>query len=124
MHVVNVEMRDFFLYAAIGIGIVATVVLWASVGPDISHTWFSFLFFTGLLLAVLVKMYWPMRRNVKIWLLMLAFLTAHIGSYVLFLRRVHEWPAFWYLLAMPIEVMIFAAITHKFAHVLPTKVRL
>jgi hypothetical protein len=121
--------RDFILYIVIGVGLVTIGTLWMFVVPErywlhLNHTWFSFIFFTGLLLIVLAKMYWPVRQNLKIWFLLIVFLAAHFACYVLFLEYVREWPAFWYLLTMPIEVMIFAAITHKFADVLPKKITL
>jgi hypothetical protein len=51
-------------------------------------------------------------------------LGVHIAGYIVLLNHVREWPAFSYLLTMPIEIMLIAAIVKVFLNVLPPKVKL
>ncbi len=102
-------------------------MLWPILVPErfwISHTWFSFVFFTVLLAIVLIKLYWSARKSAKLWLLLAFAFLVHIVAYAAFLSHVQEWPALWYLLTMPVEVMVFAAIIYKCLKVLPAKVKL
>ena len=117
-----------FLYVVIGIVLVAGIVALAALRPDISydrfHTWFSFAFFTAILGLVLAKMYWPVRKSAKVWLLLALFLAMHIVAYTFLLQRVRQWPSLLYLLTGPAEVMLFAAIAKILLDVLPPKVKL
>jgi hypothetical protein len=60
----------------------------------------------------------------KVWALLALFFAMHVAFYTFFLHYVQRWPGFWYLLTMPIEVMIVAALVYKCLHVLPPKVKL
>lgn len=114
-------LRDFLLYVVIGVALVVGILFLALVSPNISHAWFSFFFFTTLLFVFLARMYWPVRRSVKVWLILALFMALHVGCYVVILHRVHDWPAFWYVLTAPIEVMLAAAIIYKCLKVRPPK---
>lgn len=119
--------RDLFAYVAIGLCLAAVAVLSPIVIPEhfwVSHTWYSFIFFTGLLAVVLIKMYWPVKEAARIWLLIALLLAIHTAGYTVLLRHVQEWPAFSYLMTMPIEVIVIAAIIYKCLKVLPPKVRM
>lgn len=116
------------LYGVVGVALTAGIVALAARRPDISydqfHIWFSFSFFTGILALVLGKMYWPVRKSTRVWLLLAFFMMVHIVVYTFFLQRVREWPSFLYLLTGPAEVMLFAAIAKVLLNVLPPKVKL
>ncbi len=116
------------LYVLIGIALVGGIVALAALRPDISsdqfHTWFSFVFFTGILGLVLAKMYWSVRKSAKVWLLLASFMVVHIVAYTFLLQRVRQWPSLLYLLTGPAEVMLFAAIAKILIDVLPPKVNL
>ncbi len=117
-----------FLYVVIGIVLVAGIVALAALRPDISydqfHIWFSFALFTGILGLVLAKMYWPVRKSAKVWLLLAFFMVVRIVAYTFLLQRVRQWPSLLYLLTGPAEVMLFAAIAKILLDVLPPKVKL
>jgi uncharacterized transporter YbjL len=115
-------------YVVIGIVLVAGIVALAALRPDISsdrfHTWFSFFFFTSILGLVLAKMYWPVRKSPKVWLLLAFFMLMHVVAYTFLLQSVRQWPSLLYLLTGPVEVMLFAAIAKILLDVLPPKVKL
>lgn len=116
-------MRDILLYVAIGLGFLGGI-LWLAIGrPDVSfsqfHVWGSFLFFTMLLAIVLAKMYWPVRRVWRVWLLLAIFMAVHTLGYVVFLLRVHGLPGYWYWFTCPVEVVLFAAIAWRWLKVNP-----
>jgi uncharacterized transporter YbjL len=119
---------QILLYGAVGVASVAGIVALAALRPDISydqfHIWFSFAFFTGILGLVLAKMYWPVRKSAKVWLVLAFFMVVHTVAYTLVLQRVREWPNLLYLLTGPAEVMLFAAIAKFLLDVLPPKVKL
>jgi cell division protein FtsW (lipid II flippase) len=118
------KFSELFLYVVIAIAIVAMTILWALKGPETSHTWYSFISFTGIFAIVLVKMFWPVRRSWKVWVLLALFLVVHVVFYTLFLQYAQQWPGFWFLLTMPIEVMFVTVLVYKCIRVLPPKVKL
>ena len=117
--------RDLIIYIAIGIGIVMVPTLWMFLVPErywphLTGTWFAFIFFTVVLGLFLVKLYWPHRKMVKLWVLLASLMVNHALAYIIFLSHVHQWPAVWYLLTMPIECMLFALIVKMCLNVLPS----
>jgi hypothetical protein len=118
-----VSLRDFVLYVTIAVGVVAAILILAVYDPNITHAWFSFFFMTFILAAVLAKMYWPVRRSAKVWLFLLFFLAIHCGAYAVLLLHVDELPSFWYVLTMPVEVMLVLVGTKICLNVLPPKTR-
>jgi hypothetical protein len=116
-------MRNLLLYIVIGVGIVGGIITLAIYAPKIGHAWFSFVGFTILLVGILVKLYWTARKDLRIWMLLLAFLAIHCGFYTVLLRHSSDWPAFWYVLTGPIEVMVFATIAKIGLNILPRRVR-
>jgi len=117
-------MRDLLLYVIIAVGAVAVIIGLAMYVPNISHVWFSFVGFTSLLAVVLAKLYWHVRKSAKVWLLLAFLLTVHCLCYVEILRHLSNWPAFWYVLTMPVEVIAVAAAMKICLNVLPRQVRL
>jgi hypothetical protein len=118
------KLSDLFLYSLIGMACVGVTIAWGIGGPEVSYSWYSFSFFTVILAAVLLKMYWPVRKSTKVWVLLALLFAGHVGLYVLILHRVQQLSAFWYFLTMPFEVMLIAAVIYKCIHVLPPKVNL
>jgi len=122
------KATELFIYVRVGIGLVAGVLGLAVLRPNISdaqfHIWFSFIFMTALLLYILVKMYWSVRRVRKVWLLLGLFMTAHTTGYVMLLRHVSNWPGLWYVFTVPIEIMLFATIAWLWLKVNPPNVKL
>jgi hypothetical protein len=114
-------MRNLLLYAVIGLAFTGAIILLALVRPNISHTSFSFTFFTALLAIFLARMYWPARKMLKVWLLLSLLFAVHIVAFVTLLHYIREWPAFWYVLIMPVEVMIIAGIIYGCLKVLSSK---
>lgn len=117
--------RDLILYTAIAVGIVTVGTLWAFLMPEVywphlTTTWFAFIFFTAGFGIFLVKLYWSKRKILKLWLLLGLLMAIHTAAYFIFLSYVHQWPAVWYLLTMPIEAMVFALIVKICLNVLPT----
>ncbi len=121
-------MRNLLLYVVIGIAFLAGILALAFFGQDVSfallRTWYSFVCFSLLLAAVLVKMYWPVRKSAKVWPLLGILFLIHVGVYVVFLRHVQDWSTLWYLLTTPIEVMIIATIVKICLDVLPPRVKM
>ena len=118
--------RDLILYVVIGTLLAAAVMLWPFVipkrlWPHLTHAWFSLIFFTVLLGVVLARLYWQERRSAKLWFLLALLLVFHAMGYGFLLVRVGPWPALWYPLTMPIEVVVFAAIAKMWLNVLPRK---
>lgn len=85
----------------------------------VTHAWFSFFLLTIILVAVLVKMYWPARKSLKLWILMLFLLGMHTVGYVVLLRHVPQWPTYLYLLTIPLEIMFVAATVKACLNILP-----
>jgi hypothetical protein len=117
------RMRDFFLYLAISVGILA-IVLWLAVyEPRVTlsefHTWFGLAWFTALLAAVLVKMYWKARKRAKLWLLLTSFLAVHGLAFGILLYFVPAWPTVTYILTGSAEVVLFILIAKVTLGVLP-----
>jgi hypothetical protein len=118
--------RDLVTYVVIGLGTVTVGTLCVFFIPErfwphLTHTWFSFVFFTGLLGIVLVRLYWPARQLKKLWLLLAFLFVVHTVAYAIFLSHVQQWPAIWYLLTMPAEVMVIATIIKICLNVLPNR---
>jgi len=97
----------------------AGLLLLASL-PGITFAWYALIFFTLLLAAGLTKMYWRHRGKRTIWRLLFAFIAIHIVAYVVLLHYVPNWPAFWFIVTVPAEVMLFIFVAHAWLHVLPT----
>lgn len=116
------KMGEMVIYVVSAIALVTGLLLLLST-PGVTHAWYSFICFTALLSAVLVKMYWPVRKSVKVWLLLAVFLSVHSLCYVVLLRNVSDWPGYSYLITCPIEVMLFAMIAKVALNVLPPNVK-
>jgi hypothetical protein len=117
--------RDLIIYIAIAVGIVTIGTLWAFLlperyWPDLTTTWFAFIFFTAVFGIFLVKLYWSKRKMARLWLLLALLMAVHTTAYVIFLSYVQQWPAIWYLFTMPIEAMLFALIVKICLNVLPS----
>ena len=117
-------MRNVLIYVVTGLGLLAVTLLLAAYAPNITHAWFSFGAFTILLVAVLARMYWPVRKSAKVWLLLAFFMVVHIVAYAFLLQRVPRWPSLLYVVTGPVEVMLFATIAKVWLDVLPPKVKL
>lgn len=117
-------MRTILLYIAIGVGFVAGIIALAAYAPHITHAWFLFVGSTVLLAIILAKMYWSVRKSIKVWLLLALFLAVHCTCYVMVLRRVSDIPTFSYIFSIPIEVTVFAALAWLWLKVNPAKVKL
>jgi len=117
-------MRTFLLYVVIGIAVVAGILALAAYAPNITHAWFSFVGFTSVLAIVLARMYWSARKSAKVWLFLAVFMVIHSGGYVILLRQGADWSGLWYVLTMPIEVMIVIAAIKICLNVMPRKARL
>ena len=100
-------MRDLLLYAVLAFLVIACGLVLVSYT---NQPWTSFIFLTILFTAMLAKMYWPVRRVWRLWLLLAAFMAAHTAAYIVLLRHLPDWPALWYILTMPLEGMLFATI--------------
>jgi hypothetical protein len=119
--------RDLILYVGIGIAVALAAVALPIIAPErysVSHSQFSFFFFTLIFAIVLVRMYWPVRRLLKVWLLLMFLLGVHIAGYIILLNHVQQWPTFSYLFTMPVELMLIATIVKVCLNVLPPKVKL
>jgi hypothetical protein len=117
--------KDLILYIAIGVCIAMGVMFWPYLIPErywphLTTTWFAFIFFTAALGIFLVKLYWSKRKILKLWLLLGLLMAIHTTAYVILLSHLHQWPALWYLLTMPIEAMLFALVVKICLNILPT----
>ena len=124
----KIRLDGLVLYLVIGISLVAGIVALAALRPDISveqfRVWFAFGYFTVVLGLVLAKMYWSVRKSTKAWLLFAVFMALHIAGYALLLQRGMRWPAIFYVVTGPFEVMLFAALAKVVLDLLPPKVNL
>jgi hypothetical protein len=59
-------------------------------GPD--RKWTEFVFYSSMLFVMLAKIYWRIRRQLKLWLVMLEALVLHVSVYVPLLARIKNWP--------------------------------
>jgi len=75
--------HDLFLYTVIGIALITTVLLLAVFAPNISHTWFIFVWATVFLCLFVSKIYWHQRKSGKLWILLGVLLAAHITLYAI-----------------------------------------
>jgi hypothetical protein len=123
----GLSTRDLILYVAIGILVSAAAIAWPIVVPQrfwLGHAWFSLVFFTVLLAAILTQMYWRARRRAQIFGLLGLFLAVHLAAYAVLLHYVPDWPAFWYVPSCTAEVMLFIALAKLWLHVLPSTTKL
>jgi hypothetical protein len=123
------SLWDLVLYVAIALALVIGGALYIFFVPPqrwvhLTHTWFAFTFFTVLLAVALAKMYWSARKRAKLWVLLGLFPLAHIAAYVVFLKRVPDWPTFWYIPSYTAEGMLFMVLTKLGLNVMPTTTRL
>lgn len=94
---VKAHFSDLFWYIVIGLFVVLCMALWLIYVPErywISRKWAMFILFTFFLYALLIKMYWRLRKSLQFWGLMLAILAAHILAYVSLFRHLPWWPTF------------------------------
>jgi hypothetical protein len=120
---------DLALYVLIGVSLVVVGALWFFLVPErfwpnLTHSWFTFIFMTFFLAVLLVTFYWSVRKKTKIWLVLALLMAIHIVAYTLVLRHVEDLPGAWYLLSGPLELMAMVAIVHAWTKVLPRKVDL
>jgi len=112
-------VRDLFLYIVIGIALITTVLLLAVFVPNISHTWFIFVWATVFLCLFISKMYWHQRQSGKLWILLGVLLATHITLYAIAFGHFPDFSTSLFLLTVPIEIMLIAAIVKLCLNVMP-----
>jgi hypothetical protein len=118
------RLRDFLLYIVIGIGVVTGALLLAVFAPNISRTWFMFIGATVFLCMFISKMYWQYRRSAKLWALLILFLVVHIVVYTITFASLRQFPTILFLFAVPIEIMVVAAVVKLCLNLMPGRVKL
>lgn len=117
-------MSKLLVYVVVALGIVGIIGLQAVYLPNVTHGWFVFAGMTALLIGILTKLYWPVRKKWKAWPLLGALLLAHIVAYTALLRRISDVPILLYFLTIPLEVIVFQAVVYKAVGILPPKLKL
>ena len=112
-------IREFFLYTAIGIGLVATVLLLAFFLPNISHTWFIFFWATAFLCLFVSRMYWHEKKSGKLRILLAFLLIGHIGIHTILFEHFPKLPTILFLFTVPLEIMLVAATVKLCLNVMP-----
>jgi hypothetical protein len=113
---------DFLLYVAISLLVLFAIGIFVVYVPESrrpDRKWAEFAFYSSLLFIVLAKLYWRIRKRLKLWLIMLGTLMLHLSVYVPLLSRIDHWPSIAYLLLMPIEAMLIVIVVKLKLGVLP-----
>jgi len=116
--------RDLILYIGIGTALVAVALFLAVFLPGISRAWVTFGGATVFLCWFVSSMYWQRRRSPKLWTLLASLLLAHVAFHAVILERFPQFPAILFLLTVPVEVMLVAAIVKACLDVMPNQVKL
>jgi len=112
---------DLLLCLSIGLAVVALIVLWAFLFPDVklNLTWFRFGGFTLVTWLGFVQLYWHARRSPGLWVVLILALIMHTVIYSILLTTINPWPGIAYLFTLPAEAMAIAYVIWREVHVLP-----
>jgi hypothetical protein len=118
----NRHSWDVFWYVVIGLFVVlgiAAFVVWVPNGKFPSRKWAEFSFYSFMLFAFLSKIYWRYRSHLRLWLLLLGSLAAHVSVYLPILQRLRYSPTLWYAAMMPLEGMLIMLVLWLLLHIPP-----
>ncbi len=118
------RLLDLILYVAIAVCIFAAVAAFAIFHVDLSRAWFVFAVATVFLCVFVAKMYWNHRKSAKMWTLISAALIVHIVGYSTLLDHHPDFPDISFLVTVPLEVMLIAAIVKLCLNIMPQRVKL
>jgi hypothetical protein len=115
------RLLDFAVYFAAAVGLVgiALVFLILSIG----RVWYTFIIATAFLGAFIVKMYSHHRKSHRLWFLLAALFAVHVAGFALLLTHLQKFPDISFLIAIPIEVVLIAAIVKLCLGVMPKHVK-
>jgi cell division protein FtsW (lipid II flippase) len=122
MERVDKHRSDFLWYVLTGLLVLFAIgifVVYVPEGKRPDRKWTEFFLYSSFLFIFLAKFYWRIRRQFKMWLIMLAALVLHLSVYVPLLSRIEHWPSLAYLLLMPIEGMLIVLVLKLALGVLP-----
>jgi hypothetical protein len=88
---------------------------------SISRVWYTFIITTAFLVVFIVKMYSHQRKR-RLWFLLAALLVVHVAGFGLLLKHL-QFPDISFLVALPIEVVLIAAIVKLCMGVMPKHVK-
>lgn len=91
---------------------------------DLSRAWFILAVATIFLCVIVPKMYWKHRKSAKLWILLGAFLIAHIIGFSVLLKQFPEFPDVLFLVAVPLEAMFVAGVVKISLDIMPQRVKL
>ena len=117
------------LYVLLGACLVAAFVVTAFLVPlhyltELNRGWFFCCFFTLVLVIFVIRMYWSARRSHNLWRLLFLLFVGHAAFYAVIFRELGQLPTLWYLLTMPLEVMLIATIVYLCLKIPPPRVKM
>lgn len=121
------RFRDLALYVAIAVGIVGglvTLPLWVSEGSLPSREWFTFIVATGFLCLFTGSLYWHRRKSLRLWVVLVTILIAHVLGYSVLLEHVQHFPDALFLITVPLEAMLIILIVKLCLNIMPQRVKL
>jgi hypothetical protein len=109
-------------YIAIGLMVligIATFVVWVPANKMPGRKWPEFAFCTLFLFACLSKLYWRYHKRLRLWLMLLVCLEAHLAISVPILLRIERPPTLYYQAIMPIEGVLIMLVLWRSVRVSP-----
>jgi drug/metabolite transporter (DMT)-like permease len=114
------RLLDFAFYLAVAVCLVGIALVCLIL--SISRSWYTFIIATIFLGVFVVKMYGHHRKSRRLWLLLATLFTVHVAGYAVFLKRLQQFPDIVFLLTVPIEIVLIAAIVKVCLGVTPKHV--
>ena len=113
---------DLFWYVLTGLLVLFAIgiyVVYVPEGKGPDRKWTEFVFYSSMLFVMLAKIYWRIRRQLKLWLVMLAALVLHVSVYVPLLARINNWPPITDPVLMTVEAVLIIIALKLILGVLP-----
>ncbi len=115
LHAVNKSLRDLAMYAGVSALIIAVVVALFAAGLSWQAfvKWIGFAIMTSVVFGYYLDEYRVSWRTPRFWDVTLALLTAHLGFWIIFIKRSSEWKFIWFT-PMVFEVIALQYFVNRF----------